>query len=424
MKIIAVGDIHLGRNLPVMPEELNEKRNSWIEKSLHNIVDFAKKTDIDAVLFTGDIIEKDNDRFEALPVLSNFMQQLSALKIKIFSIAGNHDITALPRIKKLIPDLKILGEDGEWENSVLKKSPQDTVNIIGLSHSKNKLQADRVFSSFSHKYRKDNMLNIGLLHCDLESTADIYMPVKKDELYYSGVDLWLLGHIHKPDYFKGETKFGYLGSVTGLDVTETGLHGILFLETENNTVKKITRIPVSPVVWKNINLNLPCFDHNDPEKIKDSFIFMLQKKIKSELDTLKDELSYAKIIGTRVFLKGEVSPSLEINPVCTDFNNFYLGKIRNFDIFIDRIIDKTYPDPNIESLSKQNDPVGILSRIYLGLNKNIENDFLEQLEEFIDSKLNTVQRKYVKEKLKTLNINESILKCSKDNIKEFLEQMK
>jgi DNA repair protein SbcD/Mre11 len=419
MKILAIGDIHLGRSFPLVPHSLAEKKDFWIEAALNNILKFAEQECVDAVFFTGDIIENENDRFEALPVLSNFIKTLTNKNIATVAIVGNHDISALPRIQTLIPDLKILGRD-KWESEIIKTADAESVNVVGLSHSH--ARNNELFRDFEESLCSKNLLNIGLLHCTLGNAPDKYFPVKKEELLSTNVDLWLLGHIHKPGDLNKESKYGYLGSVIGLDISETGSHGIQLIEIKNNFITRNEQIPIAPLRWETVEVDLTSCDKIETEEFKDQLIEKLLQEVNTKLEKLKAELLYTKLIGFRILLTGSLTAELNKEAVFCEFNNYHLSSYNNTEIFIEKLIDKTSPKLDIEKLSEQNDPVGLICQMFSKLKHDDNEKLIKELLGFIQKKATPKQKKYINEHLLTSDLQAIIVDKCKDNIVELWKQ--
>jgi DNA repair protein SbcD/Mre11 len=419
MKILAIGDIHLGRSFPSIPHNLTLKNDFWIATALENVLNYAEQEKIDVVVFTGDIIENENDRFEALPILSNFIKNLTDKNISTVAIIGNHDVNALPRIQKLIPELKILGRD-KWEHEIIEKNSDNIINVIGLSH--NHAVKNELFHDFKNSLCSKKFLNIGLLHCTLGNAPDKYYPVKKETLLSTDVNIWLLGHIHKPDKFSCSSKYGYLGSIIGLDISETGSHGIQLIEVENNFIKRNEQIPIAPLRWEKLEIDLTTCDGTDTEEFKDQLIEKLQLEINTKLKNLQSELFYTKLIGFRIILIGSLPSELNKEAVLNEFNNYHLSTYNHIGIFIEKLIDKTYPKLDITKLAEQNDPIGLICQLCLKLKQNKNENINNELLEFIQLKTTPKQKKYLNEYLSVNNLESLLVDRCKDNIVELWKQ--
>ena len=85
MRILHLGDIHLGKNV-------NEF--SMIEDQryiLKQILDITKHREIDAVLIAGDVYDRAVPSEEAVKLLDWFLTEISDMGKSVFMISGNHD---------------------------------------------------------------------------------------------------------------------------------------------------------------------------------------------------------------------------------------------------------------------------------------------------------------------------------------------
>ena len=248
--ILAIGDIHLGTACSGLPEALS----SWgldpnaitPAAALKSSVEFAINQKIDALLFAGDIVESTNARFEAILPLENAIRRLLDEGIQVIAVAGNHDVEALPRLAKLIDGFELLGAHGRWEAQTIMKNDLPVAEIVGWSFGDRFVRQSPVAQLLAEPLEPTSaqIPRIGLLHADLDASGGHYAPIRQIELDNTGYDAWLLGHIHKPSLEslaaqKGRRPSGYLGSLVGLDPSETGPHGPWLLRVPQNRVLQL-----------------------------------------------------------------------------------------------------------------------------------------------------------------------------------------
>lgn len=85
MKLLHLSDLHLGRRLCEI--DLTEDQNYILEQCLR----LAKEQSVDAVLIAGDIYDRNVPTVGAVSLLDDFLTRLSAIKIPVYIISGNHD---------------------------------------------------------------------------------------------------------------------------------------------------------------------------------------------------------------------------------------------------------------------------------------------------------------------------------------------
>lgn len=85
MKLMHVGDLHLGRSLGDF--DLAEDQ----EYMLKQLAEIAEKNSADGILIAGDVYDKAVPSESAMRMLDMFMSELAHRNIKVFMISGNHD---------------------------------------------------------------------------------------------------------------------------------------------------------------------------------------------------------------------------------------------------------------------------------------------------------------------------------------------
>ena len=89
MKLLAVGDIHLGRTPSRLPPELADRaRELGPAEAWRRAVNAAIAAEVGAVLLAGDVVERDDDFFEAYRELSQGVKRLTDAGIAVIGVAG------------------------------------------------------------------------------------------------------------------------------------------------------------------------------------------------------------------------------------------------------------------------------------------------------------------------------------------------
>lgn len=85
MKIFHLSDLHLGKR--VHSRSMIEDQKYILEVILEEI----RKEKPDAVIIAGDVYDRSTPSEEAVELFDDFLYELSALKLKVLMISGNHD---------------------------------------------------------------------------------------------------------------------------------------------------------------------------------------------------------------------------------------------------------------------------------------------------------------------------------------------
>ena len=360
MKILAVGDMHLGRTPSRLPADLSARELGPAE-AWRRTVDTALQTGVAAVLLAGDLVDRDDDFFEAYRALEKGVRRLTEAEIAVIGVAGNHDLKVLPRLVEHIPDFRLLGRNGTWE-SCRVDDDAETVTIWGWSFpaataARNPL-ADQRFTP-------EPGTNLGLLHCDRDGPADSrYAPVTRTELSSAGLDAWLLGHIHVPDALTPDAPCGYLGSLTGLDRGETGPRGPWLITVGGGRVTEIEHLLLAPLRWETRNVDLTGITEAADAEGR------LLAEVKA-LDTeLAAQQAAPRAVGLSVALVGRTRFGTEaLRKISHDDRDALPDGATGARYFAHQVASDTQPAVDLGELARRRDPVGLLAARLLLLDR-------------------------------------------------------
>ena len=258
MKLLCVGDIHLGRQPSRLPEGvLDELRASELGPAAAwaSAVDFALEEEVDAVLLAGDVVEQEDDFYEAYGDLRRGVGRLAAAGVPVLAVSGNHDVQVLPRLADAVPGFHLLGRGGKWEAEELSGRDGRQVRVLGWSFPERRVSTSPLAAHELPELDRGSGPVVGLLHCDRDAAGSPYAPVRSAELESAPVDAWLLGHVHKPDPLAPPRPIGYLGSLTGLDPGEDGPRGPWLLAS-NGSGLQVEQLPLAPLRWEEVDVPL------------------------------------------------------------------------------------------------------------------------------------------------------------------------
>ena len=371
--ILAIGDVHLGTACSGVPEDVSSWGVDGNEltpaAALRASVEFAIEQEVDAVLFAGDVVENTNARFEAMVPLEECIQRLLGAGIQVIAVAGNHDVEALPRLASLIGGFTLLGAGGEWESRVIERDGAICAEVIGWSFGERRVRHSPVAQLLSEPidFAAPAVPRIGLLHADLNASGGIYAPIRQAELDEAGFDAWLLGHIHKPSIeslsspVDGKPK-GYLGSLVGLDPSETGPHGPWLLSVRAGGKPRMEHVPLAPLRWEHVPVSVDRLEHVDD--VPD----LLLREAECLVHRIRDEGPAPCALGLRVQLTGASSRKEEIR------QRIAVGEWKDLRrvvdgtaVFFNKIIDAISVRLDLEEIAKGEDPPALIAQRLLSL---------------------------------------------------------
>ena len=361
---IHTADIHLGRpfsNISDFSKDLRLKElyKKAVEKSFNNLIEYAQTKNVDFVLIAGDTFDSDEQDFESKLILKEGLKKLENANIKVFIIAGNHDPISSYNKNTFNFDensnIKIVGLNSNiYSDFIVNNMNGNPVAMIhALSFEENTFKENpaKYFSK-----AKENLFNIGLLHCDLDASKESpYAPCTKADLDALNYDYWALGHIHIPCE-------KYAGTIQGRNTKETGEHGIKHIKVENGVINKKTFVPIDVIRFEDINVDL--------SQTHDTTSAVLS--IQEKLETITN--SCCELFFIRLNLTGYVD---YYNEITTEFYEIISEKIKNDSfgkICISTINNNTIAKVNNTELNEDD---GIAGKLYKTIQdeKNIDISF-------------------------------------------------
>ena len=360
MKLLAVGDIHLGRTPSRLPPDL-ATRDLGPAAAWRRTVDTAMEAGVAAVLLAGDVVDRDNDFFEAFRELEQGVRKLTDAGIEVIGVAGNHDLKVLPRLVECIPDFQLLGAGGKWESHSIDCG--EAVTVWGWSFPAAGVAGNPLQGA---AFDLPAGINLGLLHCDRDAGSDSrYAPVTSRELERAGLDGWLLGHIHKPDPLSTESPSGYLGSLTGLDRSEHGPHGPWEITVGGGRLTAVEHLPLAPLRWEPLSVCLGGI--GEPEDASGRLL----EEVRALDERLAAQGARPAAVGLSVAFTGRTrfgNAARDAIPQA-DRDELYAGAAGT-RYFVHRVESDTRPEIDLEDLTRRRDPIGLLATRLLWLDRS------------------------------------------------------
>ena len=329
MKFIHISDIHLGIK-PDRGRIWSDQRAEEIMDAFKKVVNVCDELEVDLLLIAGDLYdtpptEKDLRRLDVI--------LRSMHKTKTVIVAGACDYIEEGSVWETFSFASdtILFPRDKAVNAYIEEL---NVSISGYSYGKPEYR-ERILEKI--KPGREDAYNILLGY----GGTPEHMPFAKEKLAATGFDYYALGSVHKVKHVI-KNKMAFPGSLEPLDYTETGKHGYIYGEVDEEKRTGITWVPCN--LRSYINTTVTLDQGMDSAAIND----MIVKRIM--------ELGEENIF--RILLKGKVSS--RVNP------NYSSLKL---DYNINQIIDKTTEFFDAEDLALENEN-NVLGRMIARLTKS------------------------------------------------------
>lgn len=371
LKLLAVGDIHLGRRPTRLPDELLRDAAALSPAAAwRRLVDRAIAETVDVVALAGDVVEREDDFFEAYRELKQGVDRLVAAGISVLGVAGNHDVQVLPQLADQLDGFQLLGRGGQWQQWS-HPAQGETLTLHGWSFR----QARETVSPLdSFPRQRGDGVNLGLLHCDRDQSGSYHAPVTSAALNAAGMDGWLLGHIHAPDALSCSQLSGYLGCVSGMDPGEPGDHGPWLISIEHNRVSEVSQWVLAPLRWERISLDISAL--TDPDQARD----ILLNQLREYDQQLANVTQPPDAVAIRLTLTGRSELGADTEALFKKERDSIRvdGEATGAHYYIERVLSDTRPTIPLQQLAQRSDPPGLLARRLLSLDQP-ETDMARRL---------------------------------------------
>ncbi|MBS1007837.1 metallophosphoesterase family protein [Leuconostoc suionicum] len=254
MKFIHAGDVHLGNPFSGLDKQLPFALKKTVQtatiKAFEQLIDDAISTEVDFVLFPGDLYNSAENSPFIQEVVSKQFQRLSDVNIDVFLSFGNHDFEADTRNHLPWPNnIHVFPQEVETKIKILHSG--EKVALTGFSYQTQR-QTEKIIDDFPSKGDAD--YQIGLYHGALGVAGDPYAPFSLSDMLQKNYDYWALGHIHIRQTLNEQPFIGYSGVLQGLNRKETGDKGYYLVHSENQRL-----IPefknIAPINWNSMTIS-------------------------------------------------------------------------------------------------------------------------------------------------------------------------
>ena len=286
MKFFHIADTHLGA-IPDAGFAWSEERRSEIWESFRSVVAKADREEVDLLLIAGDLFHRQPLMRELKEV--NYL--FSTLKkTKVVFIIGNHDYLKVDSYYLDFP----------WSENVTCLRGKECESVVfedldtevyGLSYHTREIKEPKY-----NDLQPEKKAGFSIL---LGHGGDAkHIPIDRKKLLLSGFDYIALGYEHKASVMQS-MHMAYAGSLEPLSVQETGKHGFILGEINEDSTT-IRFVPFACREYINIKVRLSS-DITEDELEEKLILANPAKKCKIPKNTHKE------ITSSRLVLKDVIS---------------------------------------------------------------------------------------------------------------------
>jgi len=360
MKLLCTGDLHLGRRPSRVPQDIGRRASAAVAWA--TVVEEACARGVDAVVLTGDVVDRDNRFFEAFGPLEHGVRRLVERGIEVLAVAGNHDYDVLPRLADTLGEagFHLLGRDGRWERVTLERDGTPWLHVDGWSFPREHVRADPLADYPATP--QGQVPVIGLLHTDTDQAGSPYAPTRIVDLRRQPVTAWLIGHVHAPRLVTDGAGAAVLnpGSPQALDPGEHGDHCAWLVAVDGPGRFQATPLPVARVRYDLVEIDLAgAGDRAEVEqRVVDHVTDVLQR-----VAVDSGPLEHVRL---RLHLAGRTAVHGALGSWLAELADLAPGH-GTVQSSVEIVRDHTRPAVDLADLARGHDPVGHLAALLLAL---------------------------------------------------------
>ncbi len=383
-QILCTGDLHLGR----YPSRVLSRDRAWaVDHVWEDTVSYAVQQDVDVVVLTGDVVDAQNKRYEALGPLQRGLRRLEEAGIPVVAVAGNHDFDALPRLADMVEAERfhLLGRGGKWGTVTVSSEGHSPVEFVGWSFREAHAQQSPL-ESFPVERLHDDCPTVGVLHADVDAPGSVYAPVSLDALQRQPVSAWLLGHIHAPSLWDDRSPLVlYPGSLQPLDPSETGPHGPWHVEVMSDETSTATHLPRASLRYEHLDVDVSAVDEEGD--IEGAVTDAMRERLREvqEEGSMPHRLVYRLVLTGRTPLHREICDLVETWPGELEV------PVEESTAVVESATAQTRPALDLERIAEGTDPPAVLAELLLAVREGEGEDLARDAWAAIEEALQAVQ---------------------------------
>lgn len=386
LSFVHTADLHLDspfKGISEINSEISLQLTEATFVAFNKIIDLCIEKQVDFLLIIGDVYDGADRSLRAQLRFRDGLNKLSEAGIKAYVVHGNHDPLAGWSANLDWPENVHIFSGESVEKVSFEKDGKEIAQIYGISYRKRDIKTNLALE-FPEK-TGNPPFTIGMLHCNVGSDTghEPYAPCMLEDLISKNYDYWALGHIHKKTILNEVNPLIiYPGNPQGLNPKETGVRGCFLIHVDQQGEPSPEFIEVDSIRWFVKELSIDSL-YTEQELISE--IHNCIEKIREEAE---GRSSVCRIVLTgRGALHSFVTRKGVLEDIVREIRETEEGE-KEF-VWIDNIVDITYPEINRESLLEREDFISDLLKLFEDLSQDAEKraEFRKTLEPLFTSSI-------------------------------------
>lgn len=362
MRLLCASNLQLGRATSGVPDHLGlDSSRLSMTDAWDALVDLARIEAVDAVLIAGDLIDRDNQRFEPLGPIERGLTTLGRHDIPMIVVAGDEDVDAIRSLAESDTSgaLRVLGRDGTWETTTITGRNDDSITVAGWSAPGRAVTRSPVLDAPDEltAAAPDVVMLHGTLQHEDEPAG--FAPIPLATLDDAPEQLLIAGAERSPwMQLVGETIVLSPGSPSALSPEDVGSRGVWIADLSGTTAK-LRHVPVAAVRFDHVSVDLSGVADIDDAEAR------LIGEVQRALDdaVASDDGNHLAAVCIHLTVTGATSVFHELPARLDDLARTIDLQQRGVALAISSVTDGTRPMVDLASFLERADPVGETARL-------------------------------------------------------------
>jgi hypothetical protein len=364
LRLLCASNLHLGRATYGTPERLGiDPARLSMSAAWDALVDLARAEAVDAVVIAGDLVDRENRRFEPLGPIERGLTTLARHDIPVLAVAGDEDVDALRALTESLPAsaLRMLGRDGAWEATTLTGANGEELTVAGWSAPGRTVSGSPVAEL--ERALGTAVPDIVVLHGTPEGADGAFAPIPADRVAGGSARLWIAGAPFAPSVasLDGATMLTP-GSAAALSPVDTGARGAWIADLDHGDVA-LRQVPLAAVRFDHVDVDLTGVDH--PDDAESRVIAALQGMLDAAVET--DTGSHLVATCAHLTLHGRIGIYAALPDRLDELQRAVDLQRDGVVLAITSVTNATEPAIDLATLEERADPVGETARVLRAL---------------------------------------------------------
>lgn len=354
MRLLCASNLHVGRSTYGIPERLGlDTARLSMTATWDALVDLARAESVDAIVIAGDLIDRENRRFEPIGPVERGLTTLANHDIPVYIVAGDDDVDTVRALaaNDTSGALRLLGGDGAWETTSITGRDGQSITVAGWSAPARSIASSPVSDL------DDANVDIVVLHGTPEGHGGAFAPLPQDRVARGNARLWVAGAPYTPSLERFETTTLLVpGSSAALSPVDVGTRGAWVVDLDGGRVD-LRHVPLAAIRFDHVDVDLTGVTGDTESHI----IGALQAALDNAVDT--DGGTNLLAVCAHLTLYGRTSAYVRLPDQLDEIQRTVDLQKQGVVLAITSVTNNTEPAIDLGNLLERADPVGETARI-------------------------------------------------------------